>query len=98
MWERLARTVDSSVDFLDKSGQIDTMKHNDQAAFASAVEMTGFNPFVLPLNWNFRPKWHRSFFGPLRVWHDPAEPPQDLLKFNEYHEDYNAVVVEIRMD
>ena len=97
MWQKLARTVDSSVDFYTNKGQLDTMQHNDQAAFASAVEMTGFNPFVLPMNWNFRPKWQNSFFGPLKVWHDPADPPADIVRLNEYYEDKDAVVVDVRL-
>lgn len=82
MWERLARVVDSSMYFHTSSGQIAIMRHNDQASFARAVEMTGFNPFILPLNWNFRPKWHRSFFGPIKIWHDTSPPIPELVQIS----------------
>jgi hypothetical protein len=35
--------------------------------FGLAIEQTGFLPFVLPQNWNFRSKWHRSWFGPMKL-------------------------------
>lgn len=97
MWQKLSRTVDSRVSFMRRDGRIDTMQHNDQAAFAAAVEMTAFNPFVLPMNWNFRPRWHRSFFGPIKVWHDPSDPPRELLELNDYHADPDAVVVDVKL-
>ncbi len=98
MWSRLARTVDSSIDFFTPDGQLATMQYNDQASFARAVEMTGFNPFVLPLNWNFRPKWHRSFFGPLKIWHDPTPPLQGIIEINRDQMQANKVVVYTKLD
>lgn len=97
LWAQLSRTVDSSVSFMRRDGRIDTMQHNDQAAFASAVEMISFNPFVLPMNWNFRPKWHRSFFGPLKVWHDLSDPPLEVFELNSYHRDADAVIVDVKI-
>lgn len=98
MWERLARTVDSSVRYLD-NGVEKIMEHNDQAAFAKAVEMTGTNPHVLPLNWNFRPRWHRCFFGPIRIWHDVVEPSAEIIQINGYYAgNPQAVFVDVRME
>lgn len=98
LWEKLARTVDSSVKYVD-NGVETVMEHNDQAAFAKAVDMSGFNPFVLPLNWNLRPRWHRSFFGPLRVWHDIAPPSEDITRVNDYYaENPQAVYFDVRME
>ena len=97
MWERLARTVDSSVRYLD-NGIEKVMEHNDQAAFAKAVEMTGTNPYVLPLNWNFRPRWHRCFFGPIRIWHDVVEPSAEIIQITGYYAgNPQAVFVDVRM-
>ena len=74
------------------------MEHNDQAAFAKAVEMTGFNPYVLPLNWNFRPRWHRCFFGPIRIWHDVVEPSSEIVQLNKYYaENPQAIFMDVRM-
>ena len=96
MWERLARVVDSSARYID-NGVEKTMEHNDQAAFARAVEITRFNPYVLPLNWNFRPKWHRSFFGPIRIWHDVAVPPAEISDLNTYYEKPEAIYLDVRL-
>jgi hypothetical protein len=52
----------------------------DQGIFAKAMIETDFNPYVLPLNWNMRPIWHKAFFGPIKVWHDHSNVP-DWLKF-----------------
>jgi hypothetical protein len=35
-------------------------------------------PFVLPMNWNFRPRTQRTWWGPIKVWHDKSDPPQAL--------------------
>lgn len=74
-WERIAFSEDSASDFLNETGQRATMPHNDQAGFAKAVHLSGFNPFVLPCNWNLRARWMKIFFGPVKVWHDFSEPP-----------------------
>ena len=81
-WDRVGRTVDSSILF-HVGGQLRRMPHNDQAGFALAIEETGFNPFVLPLNWNLRPAWQQMFAGPVKVWHDRTEVPASMHMWNE---------------
>jgi hypothetical protein len=81
-WESCARTIDSSILFRSE-GRNCILPHNDQAGFSQAIEETGVNPFVLPFNWNLRPAWHRSFFGPVKIWHDRSEVPMDLQRWNE---------------
>jgi hypothetical protein len=81
-WERLNREVDSSLDFV-LDGQVKRMPLNDQAGFALAVDEVKMCPFVLPNNWNFRPLWYRTGFGPLKVWHDMGDVPSWLTEFNE---------------
>ena len=80
-WNKSVREVDSSIDFV-LDGKQGRMVLNDQAGFAMAVEEIGFQPFVLPHNWNFRPKWQKSWYGPLVIWHDYADPPEALLTHN----------------
>ena len=63
----------------DMGNRTDFMKLNDQAGFALAVQELGINPFVLPLNWNYRPRWEPSVYGPVKVWHD-LDPLPDALK------------------
>ena len=96
LWERLVRTVDSSVRYIDH-GVEKVMQHNDQAAFAWAMEMSGFNPYVLPLNWNFRPKWNRCFYGPIRIWHDVNLPPAELYQINALYDDPNAIYMDVSL-
>lgn len=96
MWERLVRTVDSSVKYIDH-GVEKVMSHNDQAAFARAVEMTGSNPYVLPLNWNFRPRWNRCFYGPIRIWHDVSNPSPEIYTLNGYYDNSDAIFMDVNL-
>jgi hypothetical protein len=84
-WQALAPQIDSS-----QPGQ--KYVAQDQASFAKAVEDWGKPPFVLPLNWNLRPEWHFSFFGPVKIWHDPADPPPLLQQLNIYYRQPNSVI------
>ncbi|MGQ0627841.1 MAG: hypothetical protein ACT4PL_07045 [Phycisphaerales bacterium] len=79
-WEKAAFSIDSSIRFEDENLNPVVMPMNDQGGFAKAVHDLSFNPFVLPLNWNFRPLWHKTFFGTLKVWHDYAAPIPELVK------------------
>jgi hypothetical protein len=91
-WKALAETVDSSVVVVNADGKMMTMPANDQGSFALAIEETGFNPFVLPLNWNFRPEWCRSFFGPIKIWHDYPDPPPFFYEINAYYSKQGSVI------
>lgn len=82
-WRRLALTTSSVTRWMDKDGRLKGMNHNDQASFAVAVRESGLNPFVLPFNWNLRPSWHRSFFAPVKIWHDYSDPPPQLVALND---------------
>lgn len=90
-WKREI-AIDSSIRFMGSGGQVLTMPMNDQAGFAEAIESTGFNPFVLPMNWNFRPIWQKTMFGPVKVWHDYSAVPDDVLKWNEQQTKADAVI------
>ncbi|HEX9461002.1 MAG TPA: hypothetical protein VGB82_00260 [Alphaproteobacteria bacterium] len=80
-WAACAAELDSSIEW-EENGRINRMPANDQAGFAKAVEDTGTSPFVLPLNWNYRPWFHRAFFGPIRIWHDYGDVPDFLVREN----------------
>lgn len=82
IWHQLACEVKSSITHY-KDGRIKKMMLADQGSFALAVEKTAFSPFVLPLNWNLRPQWHKSFFGPIKIWHDHCEVLPDILEWNK---------------
>ena len=90
-WKELAKVIDSSNLVVNEKG-IFTMPANDQGPFALAIEKTGFNPFILPLNWNFRPLWHKSFFGPIKIWHDYGDPPQFFEELNSYYSSPESII------
>lgn len=90
-WKKLAHELDSELVFVKDRLPV-TMAANDQGSFAAAVQSMGINPFVLPANWNFRPKWQKNFFGPIKVWHDYSDPPDYLRKINEYYSGRNHVI------
>lgn len=80
-WPRLSRDIDSSMFFL-RDGRQKRMPYNDQCGFAAAVAEAGISPFVLPLNWNFRPEFMDAFFGPLKIWHGYEQVPEELAALN----------------
>jgi len=74
-WKELAPTIDSATEYIGP-GQQGVQEIDDQAAFALAVEQSGFVPYVLPMNWNWRPPLQPGFFGPIKIYHtyDPVLP------------------------
>ena len=80
-WASCVAEIDSSIVHV-YDGQLAKMPLNDQAGFAKAIEDTAFLPCVLPYNWNFRPKWHKTWYGPIKIWHDPEPVPEPILKHN----------------
>lgn len=82
-WKRLAESLNSAHHFTNTSKQSCVMPANDQASFALAVDSLEVNPWVLPLNWNFRPPWHHTFFGPLKIWHSMEPVPPALSSWVE---------------
>lgn len=88
-WGAHAAALDSSIEW-EEGGRVHRMPRNDQAGFAKAVEDTGTSPFVLPLNWNYRPWFHRAFFGPLRIWHDYGPVPAFVLQENAKYREPKA--------
>jgi len=92
-WERLVRQLDLSIDYIDvRTNQPGTMAHSDQGGLSAAIEECGVSPFVLPLNWNLRAEFQRSFFGPIKIWHDYGDPPDWLIEMNKYYEDSGSII------
>jgi hypothetical protein len=90
-WQQMAARINSDFPFHDGK-TVKIVKFQDQAPFAGAVAETDFNPFILPLNYNFRPAWHKLFFGPIKIWHDPETPPPWLAAWNEEQSLPGAVI------
>jgi hypothetical protein len=89
-WNEKVRVVDSSIRFYDEKNQLAVMPCADQAGFALAVANAATLPFILPMNWNFRPHWHRSWWGPINIWHDYS--PQAVVDFTKAQAQPNAVI------
>lgn len=91
-WIEYATTVDSSIMFRGADGRMQRMPSNDQAGFAKAVAEWESIPAVLPMNWNLRPTWQRSWFGPVKVWHGYEFVPPAVLQRARYYRQSNAVI------
>ncbi len=75
-WESLARSLPSASRWTALDNQMRGLDYDDQASFACAVESCQLNPFILPINYNYRPRFNRGFFAPLKIWHAyPDVPP-----------------------
>lgn len=67
------------------SRPLSRMKNQDQPALAAAIYETGFNPFILPKNWNFRPDFgDANGFGPVKIWHSKQPFPVGLVKDSSF--------------
>jgi hypothetical protein len=61
----------------------DGVAYNDQPPFAHAVYETGVAPFVLPMVWNYRPKYRGApLHGPLKIWHGRQPLPGNVEEYN----------------
>ncbi len=77
-WQANAKAVNSSFRSLNAQNQVVQAPAKDQAGFSLALAQSATPPFVLPMNWNFRPRTQRTWWGPIKVWHDYGEPPAGL--------------------
>lgn len=91
LWKENCETLNSA-HYFDSSRGRECMVVNDQAGFAAAVADLDFNPFVLPMNWNFRKYWHRTVFGPIRVWHDMGAVTPQVKEWNARHAKASDVI------
>src|SRR5258706_8764884 len=72
-WRRLAPLATQPVAVVE-DGAIRQLPADDRLGFSQALEACGVAPLVLPPNWSLRPRWHRSFYGPLKIWHGDGVP------------------------
>src|SRR5579875_112546 len=91
LWRRLSQEIDSSLVYA-KDGKVMVFPFADQASFAAAADQAGTPPFVLPLNWNYRPEFQKSFFGPIKVWHSYLDVPAELRQLAAYYRNPDSVV------
>ncbi len=82
-WKRIAQTLDSSMCFITDKG-ISSMPCNDQASLAAAMDELQFNPYVLPMNFNLRPQWHKMFWGEVKIWHSYNPVPDSVVEWNAH--------------
>jgi len=71
LWKMNCDHIDASIRHGDDGEYL--MDFNSQGPFALAVSESGLNPFILPVNWNLRPSWHRSYMGPVKIYHQVKE-------------------------
>jgi hypothetical protein len=86
-WKRHAASMDSSITWVSDqdTGSLLRMPMNDQASFTAALIECDINPAVLPTNYNLRPQWQKSWFGPVKIWHAYEPPPALLLAWADYY-------------
>jgi len=90
-WKKHIR-IDSSIKFYNNQGQLAVMPYNDQAGFSLALAEAATPPFILQFNWNFRPAWHRSWWGPIKIWHDYSAPPPEVIAFSDKQSQPDAII------
>jgi len=90
-WKQHSNSTPSSIVFY-RDQSTAKMPNNDQAGFAYAVNHTHYNPHVLPMNWNLRPIWQQALFGPVKIWHDRSDVPQELIEWNECQTDKYSII------
>lgn len=79
VWKDCVRSLDSSCYFNTSEG-LRQQPCNDQAGLTKAFDDTNFQPHILPLNWNFRESWQRTFNGPIKIWHSYNDPPAEVIE------------------
>jgi hypothetical protein len=82
-WQSLSQSRPAASSWTALDGKPRGLNYEDQAGFAWAIRESNFNPFVLPMNYNVRPNFHRTMFLPIKVWHDYREPPADLQSLSQ---------------
>jgi hypothetical protein len=98
-WESLAPTVPASGRWaVAIEGKIYGSAHDDQASFARAIQSCRLNPYVLPLNYNFRPPFQKSFFSPMKIWHSPYPVPETIERISSATEAGQVPVTHIAVE
>jgi hypothetical protein len=90
MWGRLAPLATAPVAVVEDLA-IRQEPGDDGLGFAQALEACGVAPLVLPPNWSLRPRWRRSFYGPVRIWHGDTVP-EPVRALNRYYDEPDAII------
>lgn len=98
-WEQLAATPARSRWRMqeDPPGYVRGLAFDDQASFARAIEACEMNPYVLPINYNLRPYFHRSLFAPAKIWHSYEKVPDVVIETSRAVERGELPVTYIRL-
>jgi protein O-GlcNAc transferase len=96
-WNKIFPTTDATIRHI-VGGKSSLMPVADQGSFALAFQETGFLPFVLPINWNFRAEYYRRFCGPLKIWHSYNKIPQAMFEWNEQQKADDAIMQFMSLD
>jgi hypothetical protein len=81
-WQRLALTCPATSAWTTTDDSLRGLDFEDQASFARAMRECQWNPYALPLNYNFRPAFYSHVFAPLKIWHSPTEVPARLIEIS----------------
>jgi len=82
-WKRNAEIVNADLKvFMDSDNSHRVLKYQDQASFCYTFNEMAMHPFVLPLNWNYRPRTYVQYWGELKIWHDSLPVPNEVYKWN----------------
>ncbi len=90
-WDGLEGT-DSTCNYFHAADGVKRQPYNDQATFTLAMQQTGFNPFVLPLNWNIYPRWQKHFWGEIKIHHGYDDIPPSIMQWNAEQSRPDAVI------
>jgi hypothetical protein len=96
-WKINVSKLDSSITFKTGPEKMGRMPSNDQGGFAQAIAELGICPYVLPMNWNLRPLWQKTFFGPVKIWHDYAPVPPKLVEWIQTQNGEQKIIEFIRI-
>lgn len=90
-WNKNNSKYDSSTQYQTDSGEIKTQEFNDQALLSLAIQQIGYSPFVLSQNWNLVPRWQKTFWGEIKIWHSYSNIPQSVIRWNAQQKENNLV-------
>ncbi|OQA00795.1 MAG: hypothetical protein BWY69_01569 [Planctomycetes bacterium ADurb.Bin401] len=96
-WNKLFPITDASIIHI-LNGKKCMMPVADQGSFALAFEQTGFLPYVLPINWNFRPQYYKTCAGPIKIWHCSVDAPQSVYEWNQKQTARDSIIQFISFD
>ena len=82
-WQERVKTVNAAYRTQVGNNLVMQVPVKDDAAFALAMAEAERPPFVLPMNWNFRPRTQRTWWGPIKIWHDRADVPASLVSVTQ---------------